>query len=66
MNNPHKWIHWIDNIDYEKVAVMQLVLVIVEKAPPKENKLNTYMLNKKHNLIGKKLNSNMLIKRINM
>ena len=45
---------------------MQLVLVIVEKAPPKENKLNTYMLNKKHNLIGKKLNSNMLIKRINM
>ena len=66
MNNPHKWIHWIDNIDCEKVAVMQLVLVIVEKAPPKENKLNTYMLNKKHNLIGKKLNSNMLIKRINM
>ena len=43
---------------------MQLVLVIVEKAPPRENK--TYILNKKHNLIGKKLNSNMLIKRINI
>ena len=31
-----------------------------------ENKLNMYMLNKKHNLIGKKLNSNMFIKWTNM
>ena len=61
MNNPLKWIHWIDNISYEKIAVMKLVLVIVEKASPTEKKLNTYILNKKHNLISKKRSSNMLI-----
>ena len=38
-------MHWIDDINCEKVAVMKLVLVTAEKAPPNENKLNTYMLN---------------------
>ena len=66
MNNPLKWIHWIDDNGCEKVAVMKLVLAIVEKAPLNENKLNTYILNKKHNLIGKRLNSNLLIKSTNM
>ena len=41
---------------------MKLVLVIVEKASPTEKKLNTYILNKKHNLISKKRSSNMLIR----
>ena len=44
MNNPLKWIHWADDVGYEKVAIMKLVLVIVEKALPNENKLNTYIL----------------------
>ena len=30
---------------------MKLVLIIVEKAPPNENKLLTYVLIKKHNLV---------------
>ena len=45
---------------------MELVLLIVEKALPNENELNTYMLNKKYNLINKKRNSGMLIKWKNM
>ena len=65
MNNHLKWIHWVD-VGCEKVAVMKLVLVIVEKALPNENKLNTHILIKKHNLLSKKLNSNMLIKWTNM
>ena len=32
---------------------MKLVLIIVEKALPNENKLNTYILSKKHNLLVK-------------
>ena len=51
MNNPLKWIHWVNDVGCEKVAVMKLVLVIVEKALPNENKLNRYILIKKHNLV---------------
>ena len=51
MNNPLRWIHWVDDVGCEKVAVMKLVLVIVEKALPNENKLSTYILIKKHNLV---------------
>ena len=55
-------MHWVDDIGCEKVAVMKLVLLIVEKALPNENKLNTYILFKNHNLLSKKLDSNILIK----
>ena len=41
---------------------MKLVLVIVEKVPPDENKLNPYILIKKYNKASKKLISNMLSK----
>lgn len=40
--NPHKWIHWIDNFDCEKVAVMSCVLVIAEKALLNKE-VNTYI-----------------------
>ena len=53
MNNPLKWIHWVDDVGYEKVAIIKLVLVTAEKALPNENKLNTYILIKKHNWLGK-------------
>ena len=45
---------------------MKLVLIIVEKTPSNVNKLHTYILTKKNNLLSKKLNSNMLIKWTNM
>ena len=47
MNNPFTWIQWIDATGCENIAVMNLFHVIIEKAPPNENKLNMYMLNKK-------------------
>lgn len=51
--NPHKWIHWIDNFDCEKVAVMSCVLVIAEKALLNKE-LNTYIpYSKKQNLNSK-------------
>ena len=43
IDNPLKWIYWVDDVGYEKVAVMKLVLIIVEKALPNENKLHTYL-----------------------
>ena len=42
IDNPLKWIYWVDDVGYEKAAVMKLVL-IVEKALPNENKLHTYL-----------------------
>ena len=54
MNNPLKWIYWVDDVGSEKVTIMKLVLVIVEKALPNEKKLNTYILIEKHNLLSKK------------
>ena len=53
MNNPLKWIHWVDDIGCEKVVVIKLVLVVVEKTSPNENKWNRYILIKKYNLINK-------------
>ena len=45
---------------------MKLVLVIIKKAPPNQNKLKTYILIKNYNIISRKLNSNMLVKWTNM
>ena len=47
--NSLKWIHWVDDVGCEKVAVIKLALAIVEKTQTKENRWNTYILIKKYN-----------------
>ena len=59
MNNPLKLILWVDDVAGKKVAVIKLVLIIVEMTPPNENKLNTYILIKKYNIISKAISSNL-------
>ena len=54
------------NVGCQKVVSIKLVLVVLEKVVPNENKLDTYILIKKYNLYRKKVNSKMLIKRTNM
>ena len=54
------------NVGCQKVVSIKLVLVVLEKVVPNENKLDTYILIKKDNLNRKKVNSKMLIKRTNM
>ena len=54
------------NVGCQKVVSIKLVLVVLEKVVPNENKLDTYILIKKYNVNRKKVNSKMLIKRTNM
>ena len=54
------------NAGCQKVVSIKLVLVVLEKVVPNENKLDTYILIKKYNVNRKKVNSKMLIKRTNM